>query len=195
MADLPVIQAEGITAPANLVSSAGSAAQADANAFGHLADTAGQVSDLLIAHQHVVDQGIVSNLKTSADGDINTLRDAHLDDPAGFKSAVSDYRTALIAKTPSRYARTMGIYVNQVGTDAGISLAHEAAARSHVLQGQNIDARAGRRDEGRGRRGLEGVGLLRNGDAGGPDARLCRAIIYFAKAIVSFANPAAGLAP
>jgi hypothetical protein len=142
MADLPSIQAEGLTQPADLTRSAGAGSAATASAFGRLAQTADSVTDMLLVHQHTVDAAQVAKLRSSVDEDIATLHAANLTNPQGFKDAYADYRSKLIAATPSRYVNPVASYADGMGGRTAASVTMASAQQDHKNAIQALTARA-----------------------------------------------------
>lgn len=141
MAELPVIQAEGLTQPADLTRSAGSGAAAASQAFGRLAQIANSVEDTVLAHQKTVDDAQVAKLRSSVDQDVATLHAANLTNPQGFKDAYATYRTDLISKTPSRYVPRVAAYADNMGGQTAASVTMASAQQDHKNAIQALDAR------------------------------------------------------
>lgn len=131
MGDLPIIQPEGLTQPADLTRSAGSGAEASASAFGRMAATANNVTDLLIAHQQTVDAAQVAKLRSGVDQDIATLHAKNLTNPQGFKDDYAAYRSQLIQATPSRYIPKVTAYADNMGGQTAAAVTMATAHQDH----------------------------------------------------------------
>lgn len=117
MADLPAIEAAGLTAPTDRTRGAGAGERVAAAALGEVADTADAVTGLLINHQKGVDAAEVAKIKTAVDLDADTLaaQPELALDPEAFAKAWGAHRSSVLEKVPSRYAVQAGAYLDQIG--------------------------------------------------------------------------------
>lgn len=141
MADLPLIQPEGVVAQSDMQRTAGAGSLATAQAYGHFADVAGQFQDLAAAHLHTVDAAQIANLRSSVDGDIHLLRAQHMTDPDGFKQAYADYRANLVKATPGRYAPAVTSYADRTAGAQQGDITIESARENHKNAIQDLTAR------------------------------------------------------